>query len=237
MTSSSGSRRRSHRSSTVGSSVATILERRGVAWFRLRIRRWFREHARSFPWRDTSDPYSILIAELMLQQTSARKVVPVYQAFLGRYPTAEALAGADELDIKSMIMPLGLQRRAARLIALALALVETHAGTVPRHERALLALPGVGPYTAGAVRSFAYGNRAAIPDTNVVRVLRRFFGLGEPTAPPPSTVPRHLRVAALELVPRAGARDFNLAILDFAALVCTHYAPACSTCPVNERCR
>lgn len=200
------------------------------------MRRWHRTNAREFPWRETRDPYAVLVAELMLHQTFARKVVPVYRKFLESYPTVSALAGADPQRVERLMMPLGLQRRGRRIVALAQVLVREHGGQVPGDEDGLLALPGVGPYTAGAVLAFAYERRAAIPDTNVIRLLRRFFGLGPPDARPPSSISAAMRRAALDLVPRRKPRDYNYALLDFASLVCTHYRPRCTSCPVRARC-
>jgi len=207
-----------------------------VRWFRQRLRRWHRNHFRTFPWRQTRDPYAVLVAELLLHQTFARKVIPVYQELMREYPDARHLAGAEPGYVEGLLLPLGLKRRSQRLIALANLLVREHEGRVPSDEAGLLALPGVGPYTAGAVCTFAHGRRAAIADTNVVRILKRFFGLGAPESPPPKSVSLAMREAALEIVPRLEPRSFNFALLDFAALVCTHYRPRCATCPVRARC-
>jgi A/G-specific adenine glycosylase len=217
-------------------SQARVLDRARLSWFRRRLRAWGRENFRHFPWRQTRDPYAILLAEVLLQQTFARKVVPVYSAVLNRYPSAVALVAADEDELRALILPLGLQSRARTLIDLAKALIERHHGEVPSNESELLSLPGVGPYTAGAVRSFAFGQRAAIPDANIVRVMRRFFGLGSPVASPPSSVATGMRTAALQIVPSAEPGAFNYAVLDFAAICCTHYRPACESCPLESRC-
>lgn len=213
-----------------------MLDREQLQWFREKLRDWAASHRRDFPWRRTGDPYAVLVAEVMLQQTFARKVVPVYTEFMKRYPSPYVLAGVDVAEVERLIRPLGLQSRARTLAAMARSLVERHGGEVPSTEAELLALAGVGYYTAGAVRSFAFHQRAAIPDANVIRVLRRFFGLGAPDARPPSSIALDLRRAALEVVPEDDPRAFNYSILDFAAAHCTHYNPGCPSCPLAAMC-
>jgi len=190
---------------------------------------------RAFPWRETSDPYRIIVAELLLQQTFARKVVPIYEEFLRRYPSATELARAHASKIRSLILPLGLQYRAKTLKALGRILVEENAGKVPDDLRSLLKLPGVGAYTANAVLCFAYGKRRPVVDTNVVRVLQRFFGSKKPLRP--GETDRMIWEFAERVLPQRDARRYNIAILDFAALVCTHYKPQCSTCPLRKHCK
>jgi A/G-specific adenine glycosylase len=207
-----------------------------VDWFQRHLMRWWRENERTFPWRDTQNPFHILIAEILLQATYSGKVVPIYQELTSRYPTPSALSEASIDDVGTLIRPLGLNHRAAALVSLARALVERHDSTVPSDEPHLLELPGVGPYTAGAVRSFAYGQRAVVADTNVVRVLHRFFHFPLPKRGYAGTTTKTFRKRALEIVPVEGAREFNLAFIDFGALVCTHTKPKCELCPLAARC-
>ena len=207
-----------------------------VAWFQCRLLAWAHSNFRQFPWRETTNPFHILIAEVLLQQTFARKVVPVYSELVFRYPTPQMLAVASVADLRALLLPLGFTRRAERLVELARVLLERHGGHVPADIADLLALPGVGPYTAGAVLAIAFDVRASIPDANVIRVLSRFFGLPVSHRGYANTSSRLLRSAALEVVPAVDPRKFSLALLDHAALTCTHYRPKCNQCPLSARC-
>jgi A/G-specific adenine glycosylase len=195
---------------------------------------WYGEHHREFPWREAKTPYDVLIAELLLHQTFARKVVPVYLQLVASYPSPAHLSGANPEDILDIIRPLGFLYRAGRLVDLGKVLVRDYSGVVPWDERQLLSLPGVGPYTANAVLCFAFGKPVAIVDTNVLRVYRRIFSTAEHTTglgPDKASVE-----VARAVLPQGHARDFNYAILDFAALVCTHYSPKCTACPLLKIC-
>ncbi len=205
-----------------------------VMWFRLRLGSWGRKSHRVFPWRKTRDPYRILVAEIMLQQTFARKVVPVYEEFMRRYPSPKTLAQSDIKEIRNLILPLGFQYRARLLKQLGRELVARHRGAVPNELLALLALPGVGRYTANAVLCFAFRKKTPIVDTNVVRVFQRFFG-AEGGLRPGETNKRVWDMAST-ILPTRKVQEFNTALLDFAALVCTHYNPECLSCPLKKNC-
>lgn len=197
------------------------------------ILRWSAGNARSFPWRETREPFAVLVAELLLQKTASYKVIRIYEPFLRRYPSPGALANADPDEVRALLAPLGLPRRAQRLIELGRLLEDSHGGKVPRQHARLLALPGVGPYTANAVQCFAFGGRRPLVDEVVARVYRRFFGL--PTAK------RAYEDVGLwnfveGLLPRHRARDFSLAVLDFASGVCTFKRPKCESCLLRGRC-
>lgn len=196
--------------------------------------RWYETNRRDFPWRQTTDPFRILVSEMLLHQTFARKVVPVYQALVEKYPTPAHFSRARSKTIRGIIQPLGFLYRADRLKAIGKKLVDDFDGAVPREEQDLLSLPGVGPYTASAVRCFGFEEQVPIIDTNVLRVYRRVFS----TAPHSTKLgPDKASVeVAKEALPKARARDYNYAILDFAALVCTHYNPTCASCPLLEVC-
>src|SRR6187549_1432653 len=143
--------------------------------FRQRLLTWYRRHGRDLPWRKTDDPYHILVSEIMLQQTQVDRVLPKYAEWLQRYPSLSALASAEEADVTATWRPLGYNIRPRRLHAIARESVARYGGTLPSDEATLLSFKGIGAYTAGAVRSFAFGQRAAILDTNVARVLFRVF--------------------------------------------------------------
>ncbi|HVQ13420.1 MAG TPA: hypothetical protein VMS40_07510, partial [Vicinamibacterales bacterium] len=149
--------------------------------FRRRLLAWYRANGRDLPWRRTSDPYHILVSEVMLQQTQVDRVLPKYHEWLDRYPSLAALATADERDVTNTWRPLGYNIRPRRLHAIARESVDRYGGELPSDEATLLSFKGIGAYTAGAIRSFAFRQRAAIVDTNVARVLFRIFiGRGDP---------------------------------------------------------
>src|SRR6188768_2429594 len=151
--------------------------------FRRRLLSWYRVNGRSLPWRTTSDPYHILVSEVMLQQTQVDRVLPKYHEWLEKFPSLPALAAADQHDVTETWRPLGYNIRPRRLHAIARESVERYGGELPSDEETLLSFKGIGAYTAGAIRSFAFQQRAAIVDTNVARVLFRIFiGRGDPKA-------------------------------------------------------
>ncbi len=195
---------------------------------------WFAEHGRDLPWRRTENPYRILVSEVMLQQTQVDRVRGFYGKFLRRFPSVKALAEAPEGDVLAAWDGLGYYNRARNLKRAAEVIREEHAGYFPRNPATLEQLPGVGRYTAGAVRSFAFGEDAPVLDTNVRRVLWRVFGVkGEATS---AATTRRLWYYADEVVPEGKARAFNSALMDFGAMVCTARAPKCGGCPMRAFC-
>ena len=197
---------------------------------------WFAGHARDLPWRRPgTSPWAVLVSEVMLQQTPVSRVLPAYRAWLERWPLPADLAADQPGEAVRMWDRLGYPRRALRLHACATAIAAEHGGRVPDELPALLALPGVGAYTARAVLAFAYGRRAAVVDVNVRRVLARAVdGQGQPGPP---AIARDL--AAMErLLPSddATAARFCAATMELGALVCTAGQPACTRCPLRERC-
>ncbi len=205
------------------------------ARFRRVLLRWYDQHGRDLPWRTTGDPYHILVSEVMLQQTQVNRVLPKYHEWLGKYPSFEALAEADEAEVSATWRPLGYNVRPKRLHSIAREAVASYGGQLPSDRETLLSFKGIGEYTAGAIMSFAFRKRAAILDTNVARVLFRVFvGNGEPKAHATIT---HLWAVSAVLVPRARAFDFNQALMDFGAMACTARKPACLVCPMAKFCR
>lgn len=197
---------------------------------------WYATNRRDFPWRKTNNPFEVLLAEKLLQQTKARDiVVSIYTDLLLKYPTPQALMSASEEELREIIQPLGLTYRASEIRQMAAEIVELHDGEVPSNLKRLLKLTGIGDYCARAVLSFAYHQDVPIVDTNIARFLHRLCGLGEllPTNPARK---KYLRSLATQLLPENGIRDFNLAMLDLCAAVCTFQNPKCFACPLQEFC-
>src|SRR6185295_11613556 len=182
-------------------------------WFRRRLLVWYRQNGRDLPWRRTTDPYHILVSEVMLQQTQVDRVLPKYDEWLRKYPTLAALADAPVAEVAETWRPLGYNIRPRRLHEIARESVSRYGGELPGDEASLLAFKGIGAYTAGAVLSFAFGKRAAILDTNVARVLFRVFvGSGDPKA---HAMRRHLWDVSRTVLPMRHVFDFNQALMDF----------------------
>lgn len=203
--------------------------------FQKRLLTWYARHKRDLPWRKTSDPYKILVSEIMLQQTQVDRVIPKYEEFLQKYPTLEALAKAPVDEVKQTWYPLGYNIRPVRLHSIACEAVEKYGGKVPADADALQRLKGIGRYTAGAVLSFAFGREAPILDTNVRRVLHRvFFGSGDFSQ---YAIQKQLWELSELLIPPGKAYDFNQALMDFGATMCTARKPLCLLCPLNGMCK
>ncbi len=197
---------------------------------------WYARHARDLPWRAPgATPWSVLVSEIMLQQTPVARVLPEYLSWIARWPTPAALAAESAGEAIRQWGRLGYPRRALRLHETATILTTRHGGKVPADRDALLALPGIGSYTAAAVASFAFGQRHAVLDTNVRRVLARLIaGQPEPAAAP-SVAERRLAESLLPAEPAVAAR-WSVAVMELGALVCMAASPRCSTCPVARDC-
>jgi A/G-specific adenine glycosylase len=195
---------------------------------------WYADHARDLPWRGAgATPWAVMVSEFMLQQTPVARVLPVFEVWMSTWPTPGALAAAPSGEAVRAWGRLGYPRRALRLHAAATAIVDRHDGEVPADYQALLALPGVGDYTASAIASFAYGARHAVLDTNVRRVLARTVGGVEF---PAASVTRSERERAEALVPDEEPATWAVAVMELGALVCTAASPQCGGCPVSDRC-
>jgi A/G-specific adenine glycosylase len=203
--------------------------------FRQRLLAWYRRHGRDLPWRKTDDPYHILVSEIMLQQTQVDRVVPKYHEWLEKYPSLDALAAAPEQEVTRTWYPLGYNIRPRRLQTIARESVSRYGGQLPSDEATLRSFKGIGAYTAGAIRSFAFRERAAILDTNVARVLFRVFvGAGDRKS---HAINRHLWALSETLVPARHVFDFNQALIDLGAMVCVARKPRCLICPMARNCR
>ena len=199
-----------------------------LAAFRRALLRWYDQNLRDLPWRKTRDPYRIWLSEIMLQQTRVAAVLDHYRIFLERFPNVHALAAASEDDVLAAWSGLGYYRRARMLHQAARQMAEQHGGCLPRNSGALLALPGIGRYTAAAIASIAFDEAIAVVDGNVERVLQRFIG-------PNLTTPQTWQQAqALLAIARPG--DFNQAMMELGATVCVPRAPRCPVCPVRNWC-
>ncbi len=201
--------------------------------------KWFDAHRRDLPWRarlgQAPNPYHVLLSEAMLQQTQVSTVVPYFHRFTGAFPTVHDLARADEQQVLRLWQGLGYYSRARNLLKAALAIVDRFDGVVPRTVDDLLTLPGVGRYTAGAVASIAYDTRAPIVDGNVVRVLCRIDAIEKD--PREKAVQLHLWTRAEALLPDRRTGDFNQAMMELGATVCTPKRPSCLICPVQSVCQ
>jgi A/G-specific adenine glycosylase len=203
--------------------------------FRRRLLRWYERHGRDLPWRRTADPYHILVSEIMLQQTQVDRVLPKYAEWIEKFPSLAALAAAPERAVARTWYPLGYNIRPRRLQTIAREAVARYGGALPSDEATLRSFKGIGAYTAGAIRSFAFGQRAAILDTNVARVLLRVFvGGGDPKR---HALRKHLWAVSEALVPQARVFDFNQALMDLGAMVCVARVPKCPECPMRTDCR
>jgi A/G-specific adenine glycosylase len=200
-----------------------------------RLLAWYREHKRNLPWRATHDPYAVWVSEVMLQQTQVATVLPYYERWMQRFPTVSALAAAAEHDVLHAWQGLGYYSRARRLRDGARHVVEHHAGKLPDSVEELRTLPGIGAYSAGAIASIAFGKPEPAVDGNVARVLCRLFALrGDPARPP---LQRELWRIARELIPERDVRDFNQALMELGATLCTPRGePRCNECPLKSEC-
>lgn len=205
-----------------------------VQWFQSRLLEWGQDHFRAFPWRETEDPYRLLIAEVMLHRTQVRQVVPVYEQFLLRFPNVDALALASREAIAQVMEPLGLHWRISLVGAMAADLVKRFGGKVPVERHALLSLPGVSDYIASAVRCFAFGMTDPLIDTNTVRIAGRIFGLTVKASSRRN--PRFREILAV-LIDKKRPVAYNYALLDLAHAVClSRKTPACGRCPFLPSC-
>ena len=238
------------------------LESKKIKWFQDRLLTWAEQNLRDYPWRkkrnlkklsaiatigsnerifqepklyplDTSHPYHVLVAEFLLQRTDADTVLPIYKAFITRYPTLAELAVTEVTEIAELLQPLGLFFRAERLSTTAKIIVETYNRQIPQEEATLLKLPGIGKYTARAICSQAFDRPLAVLDTNVARIIERFFGIeGERV----KSRCKILWNTADEIAPQSSVGYWNLSLLDFGAKVCTARNPRCSECPLAQKC-
>jgi A/G-specific adenine glycosylase len=201
---------------------------KSLAAFRKALLQWYDDHRRSLPWRETQDPYRIWVSEIMLQQTRVAAVLDYYRKFLEQFPNIQALAAASEDSVLATWSGLGYYRRARMLHQCAKHIVEKLGGRFPQNSEALLALPGIGPYTAAAVASIAFAEPVAVVDGNVERVLARVTGI--------DLTKRETWEKARILLDHSRPGDFNQAMMELGATVCVPRAPQCLVCPMRKWC-
>lgn len=204
-----------------------------IRMFRNRIVRWFSRNGRSYPWRDTRDPFRVLIAEMMLRRTKADQVKQVYERLFVEYPDVEAVAKAEDKKLEQILHPLGLKWRTPAFALVAREVTGKYHGRVPEEREELTALPGVGDYVAGAVLSIAHNRKEWMVDSNIVRLFRRYFGIE--TSKEGRRDKQVIQIAKTYASGRNPGKA-NLAILDFASLVCISGKPDCEECPLRRNC-
>lgn len=203
--------------------------------FQKNLLTWYQKNARKLPWRDTKDPYSIWVSEIMLQQTQVQTVIPYYKRWLERFPTVQDLAAAPLPDVLKYWAGLGYYRRARMLHEGAKTVVEQFKGVLPNTPEALLKIPGIGRYTAGAIASIAFENKTPVLDGNVIRILTRIHTIKD-DAGSPKTIAALWDLAG-SLLPEKSFGDFNQALMELGATVCFPKNPACTVCPVISSCK
>jgi len=199
-----------------------------------KILEWWAKNKRDYPWRHKKDPYQILIAEIMLQRTRADQVVPIYIEFLRRFPTIADLASARREDVEKFFKRLGITYRAARVIKMARYIMERMNGRIPYNKEELLRIPSVGEYIANALLVFAFDRDVLAIDANVARIYSRYFGVktrGEARRDP------QIKELVANTIPQGKAKEFNWALIDFAATVCLARNPKCQKCPLKSSCK
>ncbi|WP_138755268.1 A/G-specific adenine glycosylase [Paenibacillus sinopodophylli] len=195
---------------------------------------WYRLIKRDLPWRKNRDPYRVWVSEIMLQQTRVDTVIPYYNQFMDKFPSVTALANAPETEVLKSWEGLGYYSRARNLQAGAKEVAQRYGGIVPDDKAAVAGLKGVGPYTSGAIMSIAFNRPEPAVDGNVMRVLSRYFCLEDDIAKPSTRI--GIEKLAASLIPEGAAGDFNQALMELGALVCTPKSPSCLPCPVMEHC-
>lgn len=206
----------------------------GQGFFTAVVLNWYSKSKRNLPWRQTTDPYRIWLSEIILQQTRVQQGLPYYQRFIATFPTIHQLAAAKPQQVMRLWQGLGYYTRAQNLHACARQVVKLYGGQFPGQYELLLRLPGIGPYTAAAIASIAYHQPVAVVDGNVFRVLARFFDVSEPINS--ASGKKLFRQLANELVDNNQPGEYNQAVMELGALVCTPKNPLCSQCPLQQRC-
>jgi len=208
-----------------------------VEGIRASLLAWYDVNRRDLPWRNTRDPYAIWVSEIMLQQTRVAAVIERFQEFLRNFPTVSSLANAREQDVLAMWSGLGYYRRARMLLEAAQAVVREYRGVMPRTAAALRGLPGIGVYTSAAIASIAFGEKVAVVDGNVERVIQRLAGWGSESRKEQADLAREISLRAGALLDPARPGDFNQAMMELGATVCLPRKPLCLNCPLGNVCQ
>lgn len=200
-----------------------------------RLLAWYRENKRTLPWRDHPDPYAVWVSEIMLQQTRVETVIDYFTRWMTAFPTVEDLAQADEQEVLNLWEGLGYYSRARNLHKAARLVVDEYNAQLPEDAKTLQKIPGIGRYTAAAIASMAFGRDVAALDGNIRRVYTRLFDIAEPIGV--TKTEKLLWEMAEELLPQGSAGDYNQALMDLGALLCTSKSPSCDVCPLREDCK
>lgn len=205
-----------------------------MSHFSEKILQWYQNHKRDLPWRNTDDPYKIWISEVMLQQTRVDTVIPYYNRFLEKFPTVYDLAEADQQQVLKSWEGLGYYSRGRNLHHASKTVVDTFDGKLPSTWKEITSLKGIGPYTASAILSIAFQKKYAVVDGNVIRVLSRFYGIQDDIRK--SSTKSQIQELADDLIPEDHPGDFNQALMELGATVCTPQNPECTSCPLTVEC-
>lgn len=206
-----------------------------ISSFQTKLLAWYHKNARKLPWRESRDPYRIWVSEIMLQQTQVQTVIPYYERWLKRFPTLESLAKAPQADVLKHWAGLGYYRRARMLHEGAKTVVKDFAGKIPESRDELMKIPGIGRYTAGAIASIAFEQRVPVLDGNVIRILTRLDAIKEDIGEPKTL--QKLWALTEELLPKKNIGDFNQALMELGALMCSPRNPHCTECSVSSICQ
>jgi len=198
-----------------------------------RLLLWFKKYRRKFPWRETRDPYKIYIAETLLQKTNVEKVLPAYLSLIRKYPTAKKLSKARAGDLKKIIRPLGLIKRAAYLILGAKQVIKLFNSEFPKDKRELKRIIGVGDYMAHAILCYSFSQRLPLVDTNVARIYNRLYNRVSEKLP---YADKQLWDFSTKALPQKRFKEYNLALLDLSAIICLSTKPLCIQCPCQNIC-
>jgi len=204
-----------------------------IDYFRKILIGWFKKNSRKYPWRETDDPFRFLVAEIMLRRTKADQVKGVYIDLFNKYPDLSSILKSNEKDINKILYPLGLNWRFSLIKSLAREIIERYNGSVPVTREELKRLPGIGDYSAGALLSIIYGKKEWMVDNNIVRLFKRYFGLKTSTE---GRRDYHIIELSKKYISSGNPRNNNLALLDFAALICKPFKPECRICKLNKTC-
>ena len=215
--------------------IKPLLNHFPISAFQQTLVNWFEQNMRQLPWREDRDPYKVWVSEIMLQQTQVDTVMPYFENFIQQFPTLDHLAAADEEEVLKAWEGLGYYSRARHLHQAVREVKEKYGGRVPDQPRRLRSLPGIGPYTAGAILSIAYGKKEPAVDGNVMRVMSRIFEIEDDISR--SKTRALFDQLIRQLIPEGDASYFNQGLMELGALVCTPGTPQCLTCPVREYCR
>lgn len=199
-----------------------------------KIMGWYRQHKRDLPWRKTKDPYAIWVSEIILQQTRINQGMDYFRRFMERFPDVATLAGADPEDVLLVWQGLGYYSRARNMHQAARTIQSVHKGVFPSTYEKLIELKGVGPYTAAAIASIAFGEKQAVVDGNVHRLISRLFGIGEPPGASPGRSAVYRKAA--ELLYPEDPGTFNQAMMEVGSMICAPTNPKCADCPLSARC-